>query len=154
LFWLMQVCGSTDVLKNRVSQEHGAAVRRLIVERRPARAIRGKALEALNRVGAPHGELGNIGRQCGSIVIPSALSEPVVTDYLADRNRWEVDYPNQLIMLGQDTDGAVMGLSMSAASPARPLAVRKVPRNQPCPCGSGAKYKTCHGRDLPSALRS
>jgi preprotein translocase subunit SecA len=22
----------------------------------------------------------------------------------------------------------------------------KVPRNAPCPCGSGKKYKHCHGR--------
>jgi preprotein translocase subunit SecA len=22
----------------------------------------------------------------------------------------------------------------------------KVPRNAPCPCGSGKKYKQCHGR--------
>jgi preprotein translocase subunit SecA len=24
--------------------------------------------------------------------------------------------------------------------------VRKVGRNEPCPCGSGRKYKHCHGR--------
>lgn len=23
----------------------------------------------------------------------------------------------------------------------------KVGRNEPCPCGSGTKYKRCHGRD-------
>jgi len=23
----------------------------------------------------------------------------------------------------------------------------KVGRNDPCPCGSGKKYKNCHGRD-------
>lgn len=29
--------------------------------------------------------------------------------------------------------------------------VRKVGRNDPCPCGSGKKYKHCHGRlDRPS----
>ena len=32
------------------------------------------------------------------------------------------------------------------AAPAAELAVDKVGRNQPCPCGSGAKYKRCHGR--------
>lgn len=25
---------------------------------------------------------------------------------------------------------------------------RKIGRNEPCPCGSGKKYKNCHGRDL------
>jgi preprotein translocase subunit SecA len=32
-----------------------------------------------------------------------------------------------------------------AGEPARS---EKVPRNAPCPCGSGKKYKMCHGRDL------
>ena len=25
---------------------------------------------------------------------------------------------------------------------------RKIGRNDPCPCGSGKKYKNCHGKDL------
>jgi len=37
-----------------------------------------------------------------------------------------------------------------AAAPAPPQTVRregqKVGRNDPCPCGSGKKYKQCHGR--------
>jgi preprotein translocase subunit SecA len=32
-----------------------------------------------------------------------------------------------------------------AGEPAR---TEKVPRNAPCPCGSGKKYKLCHGRDV------
>ncbi|HVN59488.1 MAG TPA: preprotein translocase subunit SecA [Bacteroidales bacterium] len=28
---------------------------------------------------------------------------------------------------------------------------KKVGRNDPCPCGSGKKYKQCHGRNLPGA---
>jgi uncharacterized protein YecA (UPF0149 family) len=24
----------------------------------------------------------------------------------------------------------------------------KIGRNDPCPCGSGRKYKVCHGRDV------
>ena len=40
------------------------------------------------------------------------------------------------------------------AAPARPASrvpvvkseLEKVGRNQPCPCGSGRKYKMCHGR--------
>jgi len=27
-----------------------------------------------------------------------------------------------------------------------PAGERKVGRNDPCPCGSGKKYKQCHGR--------
>ncbi|HAX92454.1 MAG TPA: hypothetical protein DCY25_00660, partial [Bacteroidales bacterium] len=28
---------------------------------------------------------------------------------------------------------------------------KKVGRNDPCPCGSGKKYKNCHGSTQPSA---
>ena len=29
---------------------------------------------------------------------------------------------------------------------------KMMPRNAPCPCGSGAKYKRCHGKDAPPVL--
>ena len=32
------------------------------------------------------------------------------------------------------------------ADPADPRTWGKVPRNAPCPCGSGKKYKHCHGK--------
>jgi preprotein translocase subunit SecA len=28
----------------------------------------------------------------------------------------------------------------------QPVIVRNIPRNSPCPCGSGKKYKHCHGK--------
>jgi preprotein translocase subunit SecA len=44
----------------------------------------------------------------------------------------------------------VAALSLAAASgaadPADPATWRATPRNAPCPCGSGKKYKHCHGR--------
>ena len=30
--------------------------------------------------------------------------------------------------------------------PANPMTWGKVPRNSACPCGSGKKYKHCHGK--------
>ena len=33
-----------------------------------------------------------------------------------------------------------------AAGPADPSTWHHTPRNAPCPCGSGKKYKHCHGR--------
>ena len=38
----------------------------------------------------------------------------------------------------EGTQGGVAG---------EPARSDKVPRNAPCPCGSGKKYKMCHGRD-------
>ena len=45
------------------------------------------------------------------------------------------DYDEVLGTKGSDGDGA-------APADAGP----KVGRNEPCPCGSGKKYKHCHGR--------
>jgi uncharacterized protein YecA (UPF0149 family) len=36
----------------------------------------------------------------------------------------------------------MLGVGGSGLAPA---AVEKVGRNEPCPCGSGKKYKRCHG---------
>ena len=30
----------------------------------------------------------------------------------------------------------------------KPVHVEKVGRNDPCPCGSGKKYKNCHGKNV------
>jgi hypothetical protein len=30
--------------------------------------------------------------------------------------------------------------------------IRSYPRNNPCPCGSGKKFKKCHYKDLPPTL--
>ncbi len=48
--------------------------------------------------------------------------------------------------LGQQQ--AAAGQGGGAASPASPFvrSERKVGRNEPCPCGSGKKYKQCHGK--------
>lgn len=37
------------------------------------------------------------------------------------------------------------GKAASQSEPSRPATGKKVGRNEPCPCGSGRKYKHCHG---------
>jgi preprotein translocase subunit SecA len=37
------------------------------------------------------------------------------------------------------------GPEKDAETPQKPASVKKVDRNDPCPCGSGKKYKKCHG---------
>ena len=47
-----------------------------------------------------------------------------------------------------DYDAALSGQDpgLDETAPAAAGAVPKVGRNDPCPCGSGKKYKQCHGR--------
>ena len=43
---------------------------------------------------------------------------------------------------------AAEGLRIGAKTGSNPYANQKVSRNAPCPCGSGKKYKNCHGKAL------
>jgi hypothetical protein len=66
--------------------------------------------------------------------------------------------PGERTLSGPDERAAALGAAGAAAQaspfdaapgpgPRRPVTVEKTPgRNQPCPCGSGKKYKLCHGR--------
>ena len=45
-----------------------------------------------------------------------------------------------------DPDVALAQAAMPAATATPQSGVPKVGRNEPCPCGSGKKYKHCHGR--------
>ena len=45
--------------------------------------------------------------------------------------------------------GAMSGASAPTPQPRRPIVAQPhVGRNDPCPCGSGLKYKNCHGKNL------
>ena len=52
--------------------------------------------------------------------------------------------PRQLIT-NRDGGGEKVKVKPQAKKPAQPEATRKVGRNDPCPCGSGEKYKNCCG---------
>jgi preprotein translocase subunit SecA len=47
---------------------------------------------------------------------------------------------------GMDLLAARQPRGPRAASQAQPIQAAKVGRNDPCPCGSGKKYKKCHGK--------
>jgi preprotein translocase subunit SecA len=48
-------------------------------------------------------------------------------------------------LTGED-DFASQGASRPSSTPGAPASWGKVPRNAPCPCGSGKKFKHCHGK--------
>ena len=55
-------------------------------------------------------------------------------------NKQDLNDPNQQAAANQDTR------EQQKREPIR--AEKTVGRNDPCPCGSGKKYKNCHGRNL------
>jgi len=60
-------------------------------------------------------------------------------------------HPNDDGSVSEDRDTAVateaaLGAVATAMASSRAATVPKVGRNDPCPCGSGKKYKQCHGK--------
>lgn len=64
-----------------------------------------------------------------------------------ERARKEAEARNKLNYL-KDDDSAMQSERQSVREAHTPFVrtERKVGRNEPCPCGSGKKYKSCHGR--------
>jgi preprotein translocase subunit SecA len=75
------------------------------------------------------------------------LQGGLVEDAVVEIEPWfeEVDEDDDLDDLdedGYDADG-----NWVPPEPVEQLVSEKVGRNDPCPCGSGAKYKKCCGKD-------
>lgn len=66
--------------------------------------------------------------------------KPQYTETKRDLNEEQLQDPNQAAAAAHDT---------RAQQPRTPLVKDKLPgRNDPCPCGSGKKFKNCHGKGI------
>jgi preprotein translocase subunit SecA len=84
---------------------------------------------------------------------PPPMPEPVrVLDMRhPDPNRGELEYADggpgpAPAAYGTAAQGARAPIVAAAVDPNDPTSWGATPRNAPCPCGSGKKYKHCHGR--------
>jgi hypothetical protein len=129
---------------------------------RQALALDDDNLEAWESMAQLAGQQSDIPQatQCWRRVLGLALTAPLSHDdrqELIDRARMSIEYLSR----GEIPEFAPQmmgGPPRAERSPAKPPAHRpasgdaaKVARNDPCPCGSGKKYKHCHGRPGASA---
>jgi preprotein translocase subunit SecA len=86
-----------------------------------------------------------------------APDRPPEPDFQPPRQRFVELHPEPVPAYSNGADADVATLAPPVAVAARPLRAeavdptdpatwRNTPRNAPCPCGSGKKYKHCHGR--------
>jgi hypothetical protein len=139
--FLFAVAGTTGGL---VPQEI-SRIEDLIHEQRPPEAVVSKAIE-VGRVAAKSTKSrGYVGESWSSAIVYSQ----------AGRSTW-VEYYSPVLTTQQFSvnlvdassgEQPVVAISNLVAETDRPISVGfpGTPRNAPCPCGSGGKYKRCHG---------
>jgi hypothetical protein len=72
---------------------------------------------------------------------------------LADLAAWECVSANAVMVAAlrnwivyRNRNRSIQPRQQVKPGPVAPASVPRVGSNQPCPCGSGQKYKRCHGR--------
>ena len=85
-----------------------------------------------------------------------APDRPPEADFQPRRQPMLEQHPEPIGVFGGEYDAEVATLApvsvaaqpmvAEAVDPSDPTTWRGTPRNAPCPCGSGKKYKHCHGR--------
>jgi hypothetical protein len=130
-----------------MSDSDVVVLRTLLSERRPSRAMVGKAVEVVRDIAARRSAQGLVGTELTSAVLfPDPAHTPEAGFHVTKASHQVVGF-NQVVATGPDHQFAMMDPVIEAMDPssAPPIVVPKIGRNQPCPCGSGKKYKRCHG---------
>jgi len=152
-----------------VPEERVKELSKLINAHKPSRAVVDKTVEVVQEVARRKEARGRVGGQCSSLVIPSDRSLGPSAGYHPEELSDRVFLPGSVAVDEHGRGSAVaqaaivsgevdskrvremqsegMGKKRRRTTRGRPIAFPKVGRNAPCPCGSGQKYKRCHGQN-------
>jgi hypothetical protein len=130
-----------------MNSQDESILRQFLRERKPSRAILAKVVEVFKEIADRPKAAGSIGKQLSSITLAKNIDDQPQLAYHSNKVSHKIFTPSQVVATGPDNCYAITGLSIAAVDPktTRPMVVPKVRRNQLCPCGSGKKYKYCHG---------
>jgi hypothetical protein len=130
-----------------MNQDDEKCLRALLVKREPARVLVEKACELILRMADRESAQNTIGKQISSIILPMALNAPPLVDYHTSHATNIVHLPD-CVQLFPESAVAIKQIQFGLVeSQSTPMLVPKVGRNEQCPCGSGKKFKKCHGRN-------
>jgi len=87
-----------------------------------------------------------VGKQLDSITLYSDPTQPIQGGGSTMVNQARARMPSAVVIQSDGSGVAMTDFTIEDVSDEpRPMAVPKVHRNAPCPCGSGKRYKKCHG---------
>lgn len=118
-------------------------LRRILEERKPGKYIVDRACALVREMADRPIASGAIGKQLTSISIPADPSQKPTSGYHVARARDEYVMCDVVAVKSDGLQLIMKDASFGEAT--SPIAIPRVGRNQPCPCGSARKYKKCHG---------
>ena len=86
-------------------------------------------------------------REDGTRPILIAVTQLTSTSQETMTEELLIDRPIADVVVQYAKNAQAAGLEGVVCSPLEAGRIRKIYPNDPCPCGSGKKYKQCHGRD-------
>lgn len=87
-----------------------------------------------------------VGKQLDSITLYSDPTQPIQGGGSTMANQNHVRMPSAVVIQPDGSGVAITDFTIEDVSDEpRPMVVPKAHRNAPCPCGSGKRYKECHG---------
>jgi hypothetical protein len=116
---------------------------KMMKEGRPAVTIVAKGVELVRRWADHPAAQGTIGKQMMSVVLPSDHTVIATARYHTAVVQPTAYLMSEVQALPWASYAARGGRIVEASG--GPGAVPPAGRNEPCPCGSGKKYKRCHG---------
>jgi hypothetical protein len=125
-------------------------LQRLVAEKKPPRALVDKAVEVIQAAAESPASSDKVGKQCTSIVLPQNPAISAQLEYHSANLARQVFLPGYIEARGGNFGSFItMDAEVAFEDEAGNRVVAQVPkvgRNKPCPCGSGRKYKQCHGK--------
>lgn len=129
-------------------------VRKGLEERRAPAALDTMTVGLVREIAGRPLSGGTVGRELSSVQIgptrPPEIDEgtfPMIGAFHPEGATHVYRQVNQVISIRDDLQLSIRDpqISVLERQPDSVVAVQKVGRNKPCPCGSGRKYKRCHG---------
>lgn len=108
--------------------------------RKPAVGVEKKIHDIIRNASLSPYSGNTIGPQCNTCIVLRDTAQPISATYYSDHTA-RVVYGVNAVLHNMFSYGS--SLTVSDSSP--PAVVPKQGRNEPCSCGSGEKYKKCHG---------
>lgn len=119
------------------------ALRLMLIDKKPRRAIVNKAVSLVRKMSDRPKSGGTIGKQISSICLERGGESPI-SGYHTTELKSETYLSDMVDLRSYTPNIQISDIKIEVSG--SPISTPKVGRNYPCPCGSGVKYKKCHGR--------